>query len=106
MGAIHPLAGNTNNYFLRQLEQLPLISRYVKTRGWPYLIAWCHRVTGILLVIYVCLHVYTLSLLETPLADDDELLFLEWMQPRNKDVRLDAAGKSKRAHRNISNGLM
>jgi succinate dehydrogenase hydrophobic anchor subunit len=76
-----------NNYFLYKLEQLPLVSLYAKTRGWPYIMAWGHPLTGIILVSYACFHVYTLSLLETPSHYDTKMqifssplfVFFEWL---------------------------
>ena len=78
---------NKNNYFLHKLEQLPIVSPYAKTRGWPYIIAWCHRLIGVILVFYACFHVYTLSLLETPAQFNAKMqifgsplfLFFEWL---------------------------
>ena len=78
---------NKNNYFLHKLEQLPLVSLYAKTRGWPYLIAWGHRLAGIMLVCYACFHIYTLALLEMPLQYNAKmqifgfpfLVFFEWL---------------------------
>jgi len=69
-----------------KIEQLPIISVYAKTRGWPYVISWLHRITGILLVIYALFHIYTLSLLQTPQAYDAKMtvlgsfifILLEW----------------------------
>jgi succinate dehydrogenase hydrophobic anchor subunit len=76
-----------NNHILRKLEQLPLVSLYAKTRGWPYIIVWCHRLAGVILVFYACFHVYTLSLLETPAQFNAKMqifgsplfLFFEWL---------------------------
>ena len=48
------------------LEKLPGIAFYGKTRGWPFVIAWIHRIAGISLVIYVLIHIYTLSFLSVP----------------------------------------
>jgi succinate dehydrogenase hydrophobic anchor subunit len=87
VGTIHSITGGNGNYILRKLAQLPVVSHYAKTRGWPYLIAWGHRLTGILLVFYACLHVYTLSLLEKPLQYNAKMqifsspfsVFLEWL---------------------------
>lgn len=50
---------------ISMLEKLPRISYYAKTRGWHFIIAWCHRITGILLVILVWFHLYFFS---TPYA--------------------------------------
>ena len=69
-----------------KLEQLPFISLYVKTRGWPYVLTWLHRATGILMVLYVWFHIYTLSFLQNPEAYDAKMqvlrffvfIILEW----------------------------
>ena len=69
------------------LERLPVVSFYAKTRGWPFIIAWLHRITGVLLALYFCAHIYTLSFLATPAVYDAKmklfrffmLFFLEWL---------------------------
>ena len=43
------------------LEKLPKLSFYARTRGWHFIMAWLHRVTGILLVIFVWIHMYFFS---------------------------------------------
>jgi succinate dehydrogenase hydrophobic anchor subunit len=48
------------------LSRLPVLSCYAKTRGWPYIIAWLHRFTGIGLTFILIMHIYTLSSLQTP----------------------------------------
>ncbi|MBN2570149.1 MAG: hypothetical protein JXB42_12035 [Deltaproteobacteria bacterium] len=48
------------------LERIPLVSFYVRTRGWHYVLSWCHRITAIILVLYLWFHLYTLSSLHTP----------------------------------------
>ena len=78
---------NKNNNILNKIEQLPLVSLYAKTHGWPYLIAWGHRLAGIILVFYACFHVYTLTLLETPARYNAKMqifgspffVFFEWL---------------------------
>ncbi|MEE4165675.1 MAG: hypothetical protein V2I35_06725 [Desulfocapsaceae bacterium] len=45
---------------LLQLQNL------IRARGWPYLISWAHRVSGIFLAVYLLFHVLTLSSLQTP----------------------------------------
>lgn len=72
---------------LQRLKHLPVISFYGKTRGWPFVIAWAHRIAGILLVLYVGFHIYTLSFLKLPEAFDAKMkffrfflfVFLEWL---------------------------
>ena len=69
------------------LEKLPVISFYGKTRGWPFVISWIHRISGISLVLYVLIHIYTLSFLSAPHIFDAKMrLFgsfffylLEWL---------------------------
>jgi len=39
------------------LEKFPRLSFYARTRGWHFIMAWLHRVTGILLVIIVWIHI-------------------------------------------------
>jgi len=46
---------------ISMLEKFPKISFYARTRGWPFIIAWCHRITGILLVVFVWIHIYSYS---------------------------------------------
>ena len=55
------------------LARLPLISFYAKTRGWYFVLSWCHRITGILLVSYVCYHIYTLLSLAKPAVYDAKM---------------------------------
>jgi succinate dehydrogenase hydrophobic membrane anchor protein len=43
---------------LSALEKFPWLSFYARTRGWHFIMAWLHRVTGILLVIFVWIHMY------------------------------------------------
>ena len=61
-----------------KLERLPMISFYSKTRGWPFVLAWLHRTTGIFLVLYVLFHIYTLSFLRAPEAYDAKMEFLRF----------------------------
>jgi succinate dehydrogenase hydrophobic anchor subunit len=48
------------------LERLPVLSRYAKTRGWPYVLAWLHRGTGVGLVLILMVHLYTLASQQIP----------------------------------------
>jgi len=68
------------------LERVPLLSTYARTKGWPYVIAWFHRITGLLLVGYLGFHIYTLLSLSSPHSYDATMKFygffvfriLEW----------------------------
>jgi succinate dehydrogenase hydrophobic anchor subunit len=72
---------------LSGLENVPIVSFYAKTRGWPFVIAWIHRISGLLMLLYIGIHIYTLSFLATPDAYDAQMkLFgffpfpiLEWL---------------------------
>jgi succinate dehydrogenase / fumarate reductase cytochrome b subunit len=58
-----------------------------RSRGWPYLASWAHRITGVLLVLYVWFHIITLSSLSNPDDFDSKMkffrvflfVFLEWL---------------------------
>jgi succinate dehydrogenase / fumarate reductase cytochrome b subunit len=58
------------------LEKLPVVSFYARTRGWPFVIAWLHRISGMLMVLYIWIHIYTLSFLATPDAYDAKMKLL------------------------------
>ena len=71
---------------LPKLERLPVIATYARSRGWPFVLSWIHRISGILLILYVLFHIYTLSFLKSPDAFDEKMrffslfifVFLEW----------------------------
>lgn len=71
---------------LPKLERLPVIAAYARSRGWPFVLSWIHRISGILLVLYVLFHIYTLSFLKSPDVFDAKMrffslfifVFLEW----------------------------
>ena len=60
------------------LNRIPFLSSYADTRGWPFVIAWCHRIAGLLLVAYLWFHVYTLLSLSTPPRYDATMKFYEF----------------------------
>lgn len=68
------------------LATLPAISAITRNRGVPFTISWAHRLAGVLLVVFVGFHIYTLSALATPGAYAEKmrlyqlpvLLFIEW----------------------------
>jgi len=75
------------HWVLPAIEKIPIFGFYARTRGWPFVIAWGHRIAGMLLAVYVLLHIYTLSFLVTPEIFDAKMKiygfflfsFLEWM---------------------------
>ena len=72
---------------LPTIEKIPLVGIYAQTRGWPFVIAWAHRIAGVILALYVLLHIYTLSFLPTPDIYDARMkvygiflfVLLEWL---------------------------
>jgi succinate dehydrogenase hydrophobic membrane anchor protein len=40
--------------------RLPPISKIAFTRGWYFILAWCHRISGVLLVLFVWLYIVLL----------------------------------------------
>ena len=60
------IAKNLESSILGVLDRIPVVSFYAKTRGWPYVIAWCHRIAGFILVAYMWFHTYTLLSLSSP----------------------------------------
>jgi len=62
--------------FFLNFQIFRAIGFYAKTRGWPFVIAWTHRITGTILVLYAWIHIYTLSLLERPGEYDAKINFL------------------------------
>jgi len=62
---------------LRKLQTLPLLGYYARTRGWQYVLAWAHRISGLLLVLYVWFHIATLAELKTPEVFNAKMNFLQ-----------------------------
>lgn len=59
------------------IGRIPILSYYVHSRGWSYLLSWGHRLAGLTLVGYMFAHIYTLSLLFDPAAYDADMKFLD-----------------------------
>jgi succinate dehydrogenase / fumarate reductase membrane anchor subunit len=55
------------------LEAIPLLARYTRNRGLPFIISWAHRLSGVLLVMFIWFHIYTLSFLSVPGAYADQM---------------------------------
>jgi succinate dehydrogenase hydrophobic anchor subunit len=72
--------------FLRMLDLIPPLARCTRNRGLPFVISWAHRLSGVLLVMFVWFHIYTLSFLmsagayaaKMKLYDLPVLAFIEW----------------------------
>jgi len=63
------------------------LQRLAQRRGWPYVVAWVHRIAGVLLVAYAGAHILTLSVLHQPERFAAQMrffgfflfVFLEWI---------------------------
>jgi len=74
-------------YPVRKMIGVSYFQNLARTHGWSYVIAWAHRISGVLLAFYVCLHIVTLSALQNPELFESKmrlfsLLFagvLEWL---------------------------
>jgi succinate dehydrogenase cytochrome b556 subunit len=83
----NPKSLSLEQYAQPILERLPVVSYYAKTRGWPFILSWLHRVSGILLALYFFVHIYTLSFLADPAVYQTNMKlfgyfmfsFLEWL---------------------------
>ena len=59
-----------------RLEGLPVVGIYAKTRGWPFILSWAHRISGLLLIAFVWFHIYSLSSLYDPIRYNAKMAFL------------------------------
>jgi succinate dehydrogenase / fumarate reductase cytochrome b subunit len=64
-------------YFIGILERSERLSYYVRSRGWGFILTWAHRIAGLILVLYMLFHVYTLSGLYNPEAFASKMKFLD-----------------------------
>jgi len=60
------IEGQSGGWVMPLLEKIPFLSDIARSHGWHYVISWCHRISGVVLVIYLLVHLYTLSSLLTP----------------------------------------
>ena len=69
------------------LNRIPYVAFYARTRGWEFILSWSHRITGLLLVLYLWFHLITLSALRFPADYDAKMalfssplvVFFEWL---------------------------
>ena len=69
------------------LNKIPYMAFYARTRGWAFILSWTHRITGLILVMYLWFHLITLSALSTPgdydakmaLFSSPLIVFFEWL---------------------------
>ena len=81
------ISNRSSGWVMPLLEKAPFLSGYAKSHGWHYVISWCHRISGVGLVVYLLVHIYTLSSLRTPAVYDGKMkllaipivVFLAWL---------------------------
>jgi len=69
------------------LNRMPYVAYYARTRGWEFILSWGQRATGLLLLLYLWLHLITLSALSIPGEYDAQMawfsspliVFFEWL---------------------------
>ena len=59
-------------------QPMASLCAYAKTRGWLFIVSWAHRITGILLVLYLWFHIYTLSFLADPADYNSKMKVLQF----------------------------
>ncbi len=72
---------------IRKITGIQYIQHLSRTHGWPYIISWGQRISGVLLVVYVCFHIITLSALQDPVLFENKMkmfaslfpAFFEWL---------------------------
>ncbi len=68
------------------MSPIPILSYYARVRGWPFIISWCQRLSGIILVLFLLIHINSLHCLSAPdtfqgriqLFNSLPLVVLEW----------------------------
>ncbi|MCD6137479.1 MAG: hypothetical protein J7J91_02665 [Deltaproteobacteria bacterium] len=58
------------------VERSEKLSYYPRTRGWGFVLTWAHRVAGLILILYMFFHIYTLSGLYHPARFASKMKFL------------------------------
>jgi len=69
------------------IEKCPIISYYVRSRGWGFIISWAQRISGCLMVLYLLFHIYNLISLNCAEMYNQKMevfkrpifTFLEWL---------------------------
>jgi succinate dehydrogenase / fumarate reductase cytochrome b subunit len=82
-----PISIKNTDQISRILNRIPYLAFYANSRGWAFILSWCHRITGLLLVLYLWFHLITLSALSSPGDYDAQMalfssplvVFLEWL---------------------------
>lgn len=57
------------------------VQNLTRSKGWPYIATWAHRISGVFLVIYLVFHIVTLYSLQTPEKFIDKMNFFSKVFP-------------------------
>lgn len=71
----------TNSYPITKMLSGGYLRALARTRGWPFIASWAHRITGVLLLLYVLFHIITLSSLRVPENFESKMRFFESFIP-------------------------
>jgi len=55
-----------SNHLESRIPGFSKVQNLTRSKGWPYIATWAHRISGVFLVIYLAFHIITLSSLQTP----------------------------------------
>ncbi len=64
-------------YLIGILERSERVLYYARSRGWGFIITWAHRIAGLILVLYMLFHIYTLSALYEPATFASKMKFVD-----------------------------
>ncbi|MCU0591902.1 MAG: hypothetical protein MUC57_10555, partial [Desulfobacterales bacterium] len=76
----------TDTRIAKLLNEIPPLARITRSRGAPFVISWAQRLSGLVMVVFIGFHIFTLSALTTPAAYAAKmklyqlpvLAFIEW----------------------------
>ena len=61
------------NPLVQRLDRYLVFPMLARKKGWAYLFSWGHRFSGVLLVLYLGFHIYTLLLIQSPEVYDAQM---------------------------------
>ena len=63
-------------YLIGIMERSERLSYYARSRGWGFIMTWAHRIAGLILVLYMLFHIFTLSALYEPAVFASRIQFI------------------------------
>jgi succinate dehydrogenase / fumarate reductase cytochrome b subunit len=71
-----PARTDIEAHMARLLKRSEKLTYYGASRGWGFLLTWAHRITGLMLVVYMFFHIMTLSGLYNPASFASKMAFV------------------------------